>query len=73
MKAETHTYLRNRLARLEQELRLAQEMRERVASDPCLGVERRGTEIGYFDAIIRWLLEGAERLEVTLNSADVSP
>ena len=53
MKAETHTYLRNRLARLEQELRLAQEMRERVASDPCLGVERRGTEIGYFDAIIR--------------------
>lgn len=73
MKAETHHYLRSSLARLQHELRLVQETRQRVASDPCLDAQRRAIYVSYYDAIIRWLLEGVERLEVALSCVDGSP
>ena len=72
MKAETHNYLRSRLTRLTHELRLVQEMRQHVATDPSMDAQRRAIHIRYYDAIIRWMMEGVERLEVDLSCADGS-
>lgn len=72
MKAEAHDYLRSRLAGRMQELRLAQEKRQQVETDQSLTAERRDIEVKYYEAIIRWLLEGVERLEAALRCADGS-
>jgi len=72
MKTETRDYFRNRLARLRHELRLIQGTRLRVARDPSLDAQRRAIYVSYYDAIIRWMLEGMERLEGVLSCADGS-
>lgn len=73
MKSETRNFLRSRLARVTHELRLVQEMRQRVATDPSMDPQRQVIEIRYYDAILRWLLGGAERLEAVISCADGSP
>lgn len=72
MKSETRNFLRSRLTRLNHELRLVKETRQRVATDPSLDAQRQAIYVSYYDAIIRWLLEGVERLEVAPSCADGS-
>ncbi len=73
MKPEAHDYLRRRLARLKEELRLIRNKREHVETDSSLDAERRAVEVRYYDAITRWVLEGVERLEAALRCAGGSP
>jgi hypothetical protein len=44
-----------------------------VATDPSMDPQRQVIEIRYYDAILRWLLGGAERLEAVIGCADGSP
>ena len=71
--ARAPDYRPTRLATLRQELRWLQEKRQHVETDPSLDAERRAVEIRYYDAIIPWLQEGVERLEVALRCAGGSP
>jgi hypothetical protein len=73
MKTEAHDFLHSRLARLNHELRLIQEKRQYVETDPSLDGKRRVIHITYYDAILRWLLERVERLETALTCAGDSP
>jgi hypothetical protein len=73
MKPEAHNFLRSRLARLNHELRLIQEKRQQVETDPSLDAERQAIEVPYYDAILRWLLEGVERLEAAIKCVAASP
>jgi hypothetical protein len=73
MKPEARDYLRSRLTGLKRELCYLQEKWQQVATDPSRDTERQAIDIRYYDAIIRWLLEGVERLEADLRCAGGSP
>lgn len=62
MKAYGSNPLGRRLTSLKQKL-------QHIAADPSVDAERRTMYIGYYDAIIRYLLDRIDRMEAALRCA----